>query len=222
MSGSLTAGPGEARGETGVRRCWSCRGPAPDAELFCPTCGALQPPLALDHFRRLGLERSYEVDRDELDRSYFRYQRLLHPDRFATRTAKERALSLQHATGVNDAYRTLGDPLRRAEYLLSLHGRTVNSGAETIDDPDLLGESMARREALAQAEDSAAVETILAAASADGDACQGALAAAFAAGDIERAAKAAVRLRYLHKLAAEARAERSRLGSGAAAAAATP
>lgn len=221
MTGQPTPKQGDAARESGVRACWSCRGPAPRGDLFCPTCQALQPPRSLDYFRRLGLEQDYDVDRAELDRNYFHYQRLLHPDRFATRTAKERALSQQHATDINDAYQTLGDSLRRAEYLLSLLGRTVNAGADTIDDPDLLNESMARREALAEADSGDAVDAILEQAAADSDVCRTRLSAAFADNDIEEAVRLAVRLKYLLKLVAEARAQRGRLGAGIAIAAMT-
>ena len=65
------------------------------AALFCATCGAVQPPGQTDHFARLGLALGYAVDPALLDRRYFERQRLLHPDRFATRTPRERALSQQ-------------------------------------------------------------------------------------------------------------------------------
>ena len=59
--------------------------------------------------------------------TYFALQRDLHPDRFATRSARERAISMQQSTTVNEAYRTLKAPLARAEYLLALAGHTVNA-----------------------------------------------------------------------------------------------
>ena len=197
-----------------IRACWSCHGPTARHDLFCSTCKALQPTLPLDYFQRLDFERAYDVDTAELDKNYFRYQRLLHPDRFATRTAKERALSLQHATDINDAYKTLGDPLRRAEYLLSLHGVTVNAGAETIEDPELLTESIERREALAEADSANEVDEILEQAMVDSDACRARLSIAFAENNIREAAQLAVRFKYLLKLIAEARAARSRYGAG--------
>ena len=194
-----------------MRPCWSCHGPVPDAELFCSTCEALQTPGSADHFRRLDLERNYALDPEVLDRSYFKFQRLLHPDRFATKSAKERTLSLQHATDINDAYETLRDPLRRAEYLLSLSGRNVNAGSQTIDDPELLTESRERREALMEADSAAEVDAIIASAASDIESCRAAIADAFTGHDLDRAASLTTRLRYLQKLANEARIARARL-----------
>ncbi len=196
-----------------VRSCWSCHGPVPAIELFCQTCEALQAPIGRDRFQRLDLERAYDIDLEQLDGSYFRYQRLLHPDRFATKSAKERALSLQHATDVNEAYETLRDPLRRAEYLLSLMGRAVNIGEQTINDPELLTESMERREALAEADSAAKVDVIIAAASSDMALCGTAIAAAFADQNIDDAASLTTRLKYLQKLGSEARSARARYGA---------
>lgn len=214
MTGQATLQRSDDERGRAVRACWSCRGPTARPDLFCSTCKALQPPLPLDYFQRLDLERAYDVDTVELDENYFRYQRLLHPDRFATRSAKERALSLQHATNINDAYKTLGDPLRRAEYLLSLHGETVIAGAETIDDPELLTESMERREALAEADSANEVDRILEQAIVDGDTCCARLSIAFSENDIGEAAQLAVRFKYLLKLVAEARAARAHYGTG--------
>ena len=204
-----------------VRPCWSCRGPVGAAELFCQTCDALQAPISTDHFRRLDLPRAFDIDVDTLTRHYFRYQRLLHPDRFATKSAKERALSLQHATDLNDAYEILRDPLSRAEYLLSLAGRPVNAGDETIDDPELLTESMERREALAEADGAREIDAIIEASASDIELCRTKIAAAFSEQDIETAASLTTRLKYLQKLSAEARAARARIGGASEIASAT-
>ena len=201
-------------GESDVMRsCWSCSGPVPAIELFCKTCEALQAPVAQDHYGRLGLERAYAIDTELLDGCYFRYQRLLHPDRFATKTAKERAISLQHAIDINEAYETLRDPLRRAEYLLSLSGRLVNEGDRTIADPALLTESIEQREALAEADSAAGVDAIIANAEADISSCRSDIATAFADSNMDSAASLTTRLRYLQKLYAEGRAARSRFGA---------
>ena len=194
-----------------IRTCWSCHGPVPLSELFCSTCNALQASGSVDHFQRLDLERGYSIDSEVLDRTYFRFQRLLHPDRFATKSVKERTLSLQHATDINEAYETLRDPLRRAEYLLSLAGRTVNAGSQTIEDHELLTESMERREALMEATDAAQIDAIIAAATGDIESCRVAIAEAFTNHDLDVAASCTIRLKYLQKLASEARIARARL-----------
>src|SRR3954465_615579 len=102
--------------------CWSCAGPVDAAALFCPTCKAVQPPRSTDHFTRLGLPVGFTVDIADLDRRYFQAQRQLHPDRFATKTPPQRAISQSQAVSLNDAYETLKDPLARASYLLQLKG----------------------------------------------------------------------------------------------------
>jgi len=192
-------------------RCWSCGGPVA-ATLFCPTCRAVQPPGDADAFARLGFPRGFALDRADLDRRYFAAQRQLHPDRFATRSARERAISQSQAVSLNDAYETLKDPLARACALLTLAGVAETPDRDhTIADPALLMEQMERREALAEAttpEAAAAIEKQVAREIEDAVA---AIGAAFARDDIAAAARDTTRLRYLAKLAEDARALRQRL-----------
>lgn len=190
----------------GVQACWSCKGPVASAAMFCATCGAVQPPGQGDHFTRLGLARDFDVDKTDLDQRYFALQRDLHPDRFATRSAREREISLQQSTSLNQAYETVKSPLRRAEYLLSLNGVTVN--AETGNrptDPDVLMEAMESREALAEAQTEAEIAALAARTRDSQKQCLDALAAAFRANDLDAAARLAVRLKYLATFTEEAR-----------------
>lgn len=208
----MTTAEATARGEAqAVRACWSCRGPAPARERFCPTCGLVQEPVAGDHFARLDLEPGFDIDAADVERRYFALQRQFHPDRFAARSAKEKALSLRHATALNEAYKVLKDPLGRAEHLLSLAGRPVRAdGAETVNDPELLMEAMELREQLAEADSAAAVDALLAETRANSTALERQLGRAFAAGDFAAAQKLALRLRYAAKLIDEARERRRR------------
>ncbi|MSO85460.1 MAG: Fe-S protein assembly co-chaperone HscB [Rhodospirillales bacterium] len=193
--------------------CWSCGGPTPADSLFCVTCAAVQPPGAADHFRRLGLQRSFELERANLERRYFDLQRRLHPDRFATRTGRERALSQAQAVSLNDAYRTLADPLARAVYLLHLGGMDVLAeGCNQIADPVILMEAMEMREALAAAQSGAQVALFAATVAADIEECVGDLAVAFRKNDLDEAAKLTTRLRYLRKLIEDSRARHSSRG----------
>lgn len=191
--------------------CWSCKGPVDRGALFCPTCGIVQPPHAADHFQRLGINRGFDVGDDVLSRHYFDLQARLHPDRFASRTATERAASLAQATALNEAYQTLRDPLSRAAYLLQLAGidaPTETSG--TVADPELLMESLERREALAAAQSPEDISKIVAEAEHDAKGCVDALSKAFASGDLEDAKRLTTRFKYLNKLGEEARARLSR------------
>ena len=197
-----------------VHACWSCGGPTPAASPFCATCGAVQPPGSADHFRRLGMPAGFEVDRAQLERRYFDLQRRLHPERFATRTAREKALSQAQAVSLNEAFETLADPLGRAVYLLHLAGIDILSeGCNQIADPIILMEAMELREALADAQSAGQVELFIANVAADVEECIGDLAVAFRKNDTDEAAKLTTRLRYLRKLIDESRARRSRLAA---------
>ena len=98
----------------------------------------------MDHFARLGLPAALELEPASLDRAYFALQRQWHPDRFVARPPDERARASSEAAALNDAYRTLKDPLSRAVYLAELRGVELPGDGKTIDDPDLLMEAMER------------------------------------------------------------------------------
>ena len=68
----------------------------------------------MDHFARLGLPAALDLDAASLDRAYFALQRQWHPDRFVSRPPEDRARASAEAASVNEAYRTLKDPLSRA------------------------------------------------------------------------------------------------------------
>jgi molecular chaperone HscB len=54
--------------------------------------------------------------------SFFSLPRKLHPDRFASRPLAEQEAALAQSSLLNDAYRTLKDPVLRTQYLLTLEG----------------------------------------------------------------------------------------------------
>lgn len=201
-----------ATGIDTVAACWSCHGPVDAVALFCGTCAAVQPPGQADHFTRLGLDPSFDVEPTRLDRHYFDRQRQLHPDRFATRTPRERALSQTQATAINEAYETLKDPLRRADYLLQQsHSGAAPQACHLINDMVLLTEAMEMREALAEATDAGAVTAVAERAADDIGRCVAELSQAFADEDFETAARQTTRLKYLRKLADDCRARRLHL-----------
>ena len=156
-------------------KCWSCEAPLTAGDENCPACGKLQPPRATDYFAYLGLPRSYHVDPDRLSEILREKSRKFHPDRFARAEPRERTNSLSHTTYLNDAVRTLRDPQRRAEYVLSLYG--LKAGANDRErakvDPSFLMEMMEVRESLADAKaaaDQAALAKIGASAKSERDA----------------------------------------------------
>ena len=92
------------------------------ATHFCSACGKVQPPVPADFFTFFGFARKLNLDLSELEREFYALSRRLHPDVFASAETQERAWSLEQSSQLNDAYRTLKDPIKRTEYLLRLEG----------------------------------------------------------------------------------------------------
>jgi len=146
--------------------------------MLCTGCSAPQPPDAkADYFGVFGIERGYAVDVDDLERRYKDATKILHPDRFARADPRARRASLERSVQLNQAWRILRDPVRRAEYLLSLDGVTVgelsavagstpSGGHVTVPvSQPLLMEILELREALAESRavgDAARIRTLVA------------------------------------------------------------
>jgi molecular chaperone HscB len=94
------------------------------------------------------------VDIAKLEKRFRELSLQLHPDRFAQAEARERRLSLEQTTVLNEAYKTLKDPSRRAFYLLKLHGVDLDredAGAHKDMPAEFLEEVMELREELERA-----------------------------------------------------------------------
>ena len=111
-----------------------------------------------DNFALFGLPRRYALDRSELERLYHEVQARVHPDKHAHLGDSERRLAMQWATRVNEAYRTLRQPLSRARYLLALAG--VELEKERHMPAGFLMEQMEWREAVAEAGEAGAVSEL--------------------------------------------------------------
>src|SRR3989440_12337539 len=109
--------------------CWGCGAARAPSDALCAKCGKVQPPPpprgVLDKFAVLGFPGAYDLDERALEESFRALSRKLHPDRFVRATPRERRFSLEQTTILNDAYRTLRDPVKRAEHLLELRGVKV-------------------------------------------------------------------------------------------------
>jgi molecular chaperone HscB len=114
--------PGQAEQAAGdaTPRCWSCG--ATRAVHFCSACGKVQPPVPVDYFTFFGFPRQLNLDTAALEKEFYALSRRLHPDLFGQADDQERAWSLEQSSMLNDAYRTLKDPIKRTEYLLGLEG----------------------------------------------------------------------------------------------------
>jgi molecular chaperone HscB len=101
-----------------------------------------------DYFTCLGLPRKLAVDRADLERRFYERSRQLHPDRYARRPEAERRRAEEETARLNDAYRTLRDPVARAEHLLALHGLDKKEQKSGNVPPELLEEVFELNEAL--------------------------------------------------------------------------
>lgn len=128
--------------------CWQCG--TPNNDLFCPTCNALQQPPR-EYFKILGLPHKLSVDPAELQKHFYELSRKLHPDRFTQRPPAERENSLQATAILNDAYRTLKDPVARAEYVLRENGFDIGEQRSKDVPPELLEEVFELNMALEEA-----------------------------------------------------------------------
>ena len=105
--------------------CWSCSVAHNELTLFCPHCSKIQPPQEGNYFSVFSLEPRLNIDLAALEHEFHRLSRKLHPDRFGRASENEKEWSLADTALLNDAYRTLKDPIRRTEYLLKLHGAEI-------------------------------------------------------------------------------------------------
>jgi molecular chaperone HscB len=134
-----------------VQICRSCGGGAPVDVHFCPQCTKI---LTLgrqgDYFAFLGVPRKLNLDPSELEQKFRMLSRQFHPDYFYNATPGERRASLERSSYLNDAYRTLKQPIARIGYLLELEGfgSAGPSQASKEVPPSLLEEVFALNEEL--------------------------------------------------------------------------
>jgi molecular chaperone HscB len=100
--------------------CWHCQSEI-TGEYYCGQCVKVQPlSKEMDYFSCLGLPRRLHLDPKALEETYYELSRAFHPDFFQSKTETEKQISLNNSALLNTAYRTLKDPVQRAEYLLKL------------------------------------------------------------------------------------------------------
>ena len=109
----------------------------------------------MDYFSLFGLPQHLHLDLPELEKTFYAQSRKLHPDRFAAKPQAEQEAALAASSQLNDAYRTLRDPIARTEYLLSLNGvqmqeqsraateaaKAAGTEKKQVAPPDLLEEA---------------------------------------------------------------------------------
>jgi molecular chaperone HscB len=112
--------------------CWSCG--SMRAAHFCESCGKVQPPVPVDYFSFFGLPRKLNLDVAALEKDFYALSRKLHPDLNAGTGSQEQAWSLEQSSLLNDAYRTLKDPIKRTQYLLHLEGVELEEQSKTATE----------------------------------------------------------------------------------------
>jgi len=139
--------------------CRDCGGGAPIDAHFCPQCEKI---LSLgrhgDYFTFVGLPRKLNLDPADLERRFRDLSRQFHPDFFYNASPAERRASLERSSYLNDAYRTLKNPVARLEYLLEVEGLAPRGPQEASKavPPALLEEVFALNEELDEIRDARA------------------------------------------------------------------
>ena len=104
------------------------------------------PDLSQNYFELFGLPVAFDIDRSALRSEQRRLQASYHPDRFVNAGDRDRRLSVQVASWINQAYETLRDPVKRARYLLDVKGVEIADESATTGDTAFLMEQMELRE----------------------------------------------------------------------------
>ena len=112
--------------------CWSCG--SMRAAHFCDSCGKVQPPAPVDYFSFFGLPLKLDLNVGTLEKDFYELSRRLHPDLNARAGSQEQQWSLEQSSLLNDAYRTLRDPIKRTQYLLKLEGVELEEQSKTATE----------------------------------------------------------------------------------------
>ena len=104
------------------------------AAHFCGSCGKVQPPAPVDYFTFFGLPPKLNLDVPALEKDFYELSRKLHPDLNARAGSQEQEWSLEQSSLLNDAYRTLRDPIKRTEYMLHLEGVALEEQSKSATE----------------------------------------------------------------------------------------
>ncbi len=127
--------------------CWHCQSEMA-GEYFCDRCVKVQPVSKdLDYFSCFGLPRRLGIDTNVLEAKFYELSRAFHPDFYQNKSDAEQTISLGNSAMLNTAYRTLRDPIQRAEYLLDLEAGAVKD-IRTTPPADLFEEILELQDTL--------------------------------------------------------------------------
>ena len=159
-----------------------------------------------NHFDLFQLPATFAVDASALDAAYRDVQGQVHPDRFVNATDAEKRVAMQWATRANEAYQTLRNPQKRAQYLCELHGVDLKTESNTAMPMEFLMQQMEWREALGDAKaarDLAALESLDLEVAGDRKARMVRIGEQLDAGNYEHAAEGVRALMFLEKFGEE-------------------
>jgi molecular chaperone HscB len=106
--------------------------------LFLPRTVMPSPPR--DYYDFFGFDRKLMIDSGALQKRFYELSRQWHPDRFGRKSVQEQEMALEATSILNDGYRTLKDPVKRAEYLLTQDGFPIGEQRSRDVPPELLEE----------------------------------------------------------------------------------
>jgi len=122
-----TAGSGDT-----TANCWSCGRYARRPVL--PRLRQSATALAGELFFILRLAAQTEPGHVAPGAGLYELSRKLHPDLNARADKREQEWSLEQSSLLNDAYRTLKDPIKRTQYLLRLEGVELEEQSKTATE----------------------------------------------------------------------------------------
>jgi len=102
----------------------------------------------VDYFALFGVPRKLWIEMGALEQKFLQLSWKLHPDNFVNSSEEQRELSLKRSSELNDAYRTLRDPIARVEYLLAIEGERKEGEKKQQAPPELLEEVFELNESL--------------------------------------------------------------------------
>ena len=147
MDHSHTQSTGRRELQMARSMCWHCQSEV-SGEYFCERCVKVQPvSKEADYFTCLGFPRRLTIDPQKLEAKFYELSRAFHPDFYQNKSETEQAISLSNAATLNTAYRTLRDPIQRAEYLLAIEAGAVKE-IRTSPPADLFEEILELQETL--------------------------------------------------------------------------
>jgi molecular chaperone HscB len=106
------------------------------------------PDLSQSYFELFGLKPAFAIDLKQLQVEQRRLQASYHPDRHVRASDRDKRLSIQLTSWINQAYETLRDPVKRSRYLLEISGADFPDDSSTTSDVGFLMEQIELRESI--------------------------------------------------------------------------